>query len=252
MKKITLLFPVLLCLSSCSQDVEVPCDKFGGIQDNLCREYRYVNGKSIGFLEFEYKGDSALVASFYNTNAALLQTTTTRLKDGRTNVIVTDYPDRKSLVESWHYNEMDSLNRIVFGANDSVVEMTYEDGNRILEAHFTDSILKRYTVYHFYLNENVLFRVSDFNGQDSLLRYKTIENFSNGIRRVDYFDGNDLSSGHWRFRLSPTGLVISGEFRDENGDVAKTETYSYNSSSNPVEHIETKADQTSKSVFLYY
>lgn len=252
MKTAAYLIIALFGLSSCSTDSLIPCEEFGGVQGALCREYRSANGASVGYIEFESKGDSADVRSFYNKDLALQQTITERFKDGRTSAIVTQYPDRPSLVQSWHYNDIDSLSTIVFGANDSVFEISYADGRRKRENYLQGAVLSRYSVFLYFQDGGELFRVSDYNGQDSLLRYRTFEAFSNGKYRANFFTGSNQNLGHRVFTFSPQGLITSSETTDKNGNVSETTTYIYDSGSNLVERTEVMADRRLKSVFLYY
>ncbi|MBL4587116.1 MAG: hypothetical protein JKX84_08695 [Flavobacteriales bacterium] len=252
MKNSILAFIALCWFSSCTRDELVPCDKYGGIQGNMCREYRFVNGSSVGYLEFEHKGDTAIFTSFYNENNVLQQTSVKRFEDGRINAIATQFPDGPSLVQSWHYNELDSLSIIVFGANDSLIKVTYEEGQRVRETYSSDSVVSRYTRYQYFQADGVLFKVSDYNGKDSLLRYRILEDFSNGKKRINYFAGNNVNLGYRISDFSNSGLITSSEFRDATGIVTETATYLYNAKDNLTERAETTANSSSKSIFLYY
>lgn len=245
-----LLF-LLLLLSSCTSDGLVPCDGEGP-EGKLCREYRHANGSPVGYVEFEYQGDSVVVSSFFDQNSALQKTVTERFESGRTTVISEQYSDQDSKVQTWHYNGSDSLESIVHGANDSMLQIVYEEGKRKRESYLNAGELNRYLEYRYFQDDGNLYRIYLYNAQDVLLSYRSFEYFNTGHHRVSYFSGDHTLLGRRVYRFSQAGLISSIEFTDSSGTVTEREDYIYDGNLNLIERTETKRGQKYKSVFLYY
>ncbi len=252
MKRTIYILYALIFFSSCSTDVIIPCDETDEHSGNLCREYRYYNSSSVGYVEFEYKGDTAIVSYFYNQNNSLEQTTTEKLVDGRTSIITKQFPNAPSLIQSWHYNDMDSLAMIVYGGNDSLVEITFENGKRKNEFYYHNSILNRYNVYQYYQDDGKLLQISVFNAEDSLISYRKFEHFSTGQIRTTFYTSEQELIGRLVRSYSAQGLIIFSEFTAESGQVTEREDYSYDGAGKLTEQSGFIGNHSSKSVYLYY
>lgn len=248
MKKHLLLLIVLA--TSCTIDVPAPCGDEGNL-GSICREYRYVNGSPKGYITFARKGDSLAVSDFYNEHSRLVKTVTERFENGQTKVIVEQFPKEPSRVQTWHYNAIDSLWKVVFGANDSVLEVVYEDGKRLREAYFHAGELNRFFDYRYYQDDEKLYRVYVY-GKDSVLQsYRHYEYYSTGQNRISYFTASNILIGRRVYR-SENGLLNSIQFTDSTGIITQRADYVYDSSFNLIERTERQGNQTYKSVFLYY
>lgn len=243
-------FYLVVALTSCSTDPFTPCLE-EGIAGNLCREYRYLNNRAQGYVAYKVNGDSATVSDFYNQNSKLTKTVIERLENGQTKVIAEQYVNKPSRIQTWHYNEIDSLWKVVYGGNDSVMEISYENGKRLRETYYHAGELNRFFQYRYYQDDGKLYRIYAY-GKDSVqLSYRNFEYFSTGQNRVSYFTANHKLIGR-RVYSSANGLPQWIEFRDSTGTVTERTDYIYDSSFKLVEKTEIKSKQTYKSVFIYH
>lgn len=245
-----LLF-IVFVLSSCETDSIIPCDG-DGPTGKACREYRYHDDSPSGYVDFIYEGDSVLISEIYNQHHRLQKTLKKWSVNGQTTVIAEQYPDENTKVQTWHYNELDSLSAIVFGANDSSIQISYENGRRKTESYLIGGSLNRYFSYRYFQDDGNLYRIYRYNSQDSLLSYRSFEYFSTGQTRVSYFTSNHELIGRRVFRFSQSGLISSMEFTNAEGVVTERSDYLYDASFNLVEKTETLPSGTYKSVILYY
>ena len=247
------LILLLVLLSACSEDALVPCssEAFNG---KLCRKYQYYNDQPQGFTEYEYQGDSVVTGNVYSTDSELQKSIITRYRNGQLSIITEQFPNSNSRVETWHYNEMDSLSFIVYGANDSSLIVKYDDGKRFQQIRIAGNDTLGYSEYRYYQDDGMLYRITEFDKNDSLLSY----------RNFDYFDGNDGTFyratyytseheliGRRRFSFSQNGLISSMEYRLADGTLAESKEYIYNSAERLTEESGQRYDNTSKSVYLY-
>lgn len=246
-----LLWLMAIVLSSCTTDVLLPCSE-DGVAGELCREYRYFNDSPVGYVTFAQQGDSLMTSNSYNQASNLEKTVTEQFDDGRISIISEKFPDKESRVQTWHYNEMDSLWLIVYGANDSSLEISYENGKRLREVYSHQGVMKRYNEYRYFTDDGQLYRIYNFGGDGALLRYRSFEYFhSTGQTRVSYYSAeNDLVGK--RVYNSQNGLITSIVFSDNSGTVTERSDYIYDASLHLVEKTEMKGIDTYKSVFIYH
>lgn len=249
--KYAYLFFIAFVLSSCETDNLIPCNG-DGPSGKVCREYRYFNGSPSGYAEFTYEGDSILISEIYDQQHRLQKTLKQWSVNGKTTVIAEQYPDEDTKVQTWHYNDVDSLTAIVFGANDSSIQITYENGKRKTESYQYGDSLNRYFSYRYFQDDGNLYRIYRYNSQDSLLSYRSFEYFSTGQNRVSYYTAANELVGRKVYRFSQNGLISSIEFTDDEGVVTERSEYLYDASFNLIEKTETVPNGTYKSVFLYY
>lgn len=249
--KNAILLVFVLGLSACSTDQLVPCDG-DGPSGELCREYRYFNGTPEGYVEFEHAGDSLLVSRIYDDQHRLQKTVKQWFEDGRTSVIAEQYPDADTKVQTWNYNAMDSLEAIVYGAIDSSLMITYENGKRKKESYMKGDSVQRYFTYRYFQDDGNLYRIYHYNSDDSLLTYRSFEYFSTGQTRVSFYTSANRLIGRRVFRFSQNGLISSTEFTDSTATVTEHTDYIYDASLHLTEKSGTRPDGTYKSVFLYY
>lgn len=243
----------IFLLAGCSEDTLVPCNS-GQQTGKLCREYRYYNDQPQGFVQYHHQGDSVLVLEIYDQQSVLEKTVREQFVNGKTTVITEQFPGEVSRVQSLHYNEFDSLSLIVYGANDSSLIITYQEGKRYRETMMADDLPVRYTQYRYYQDDGMLYRITEYDGNDSILSY----------RNFDYFNGNDgtfyratlYTSAHEligrkRYGFSQSGLISSMEFRLVDGTLAESMEYIYDSAQMLTEVHGQRFANTSKSVYLY-
>ena len=157
-----------------------------------------------------------------------------------------------SQVQSWHYNAFDSLESKVFGANDSSIQISYEGSKRSEQRFFHDGELNRYLVYRYYQDDGELYRISMYDGNDSLVRYWNFDYFSSGHKRVSYYRSNHSFIGRSVFSFSQLGLITSREFTNPEGQITSGENYIYDVAGKLIEESSFNLDQTTKTIYLYY
>ncbi|MFT6211728.1 MAG: antitoxin component YwqK of YwqJK toxin-antitoxin module [Bacteroidia bacterium] len=249
MKKLAFLFS-LVVFAACSMDELTPCID-DGPEGELCREYRYFNESPEGYVEFKSSGDSVAISDFYNPNSKLVKTITERFENGQIRVVSEQFPNEASRVRTLHYNEIDSLWRVVYGANDSVLEITYENGKRLQDAYFHNGELKRYFLYRYFLDDGKLYRIYAYGADRVQLSYRNFDYFSTGQTRISSFTVDHKLIGREVYN-SQNDLLTFVQFTDSTGTVTERADYIYDAAFNLTEKTEIKAEQTYKSIFLYY
>jgi hypothetical protein len=246
---IAILFFALL--SACQTDLLLPCEEEGPV-GNICREYRYSGGSAIGFVEYEYDSQASITSRIFDQQSNLTKTIIERFENGKTTLIAEQYPDVPSKVQTWHYNEMDSLFLIYYGFNDSTLEITFENEKRIREDYFHSDSLDRWVAYRYYEDDGKLYRKSFFSAPDSMLHYENYQYFSTGQNRISYYTPNHQLIGKRVFLFSQLGLITSIEFTNAQGAVTDRTDYIYDSAGKLSEKSRLGFNQISKSVYLYY
>lgn len=247
------LILLLALLSACSEDVLVPCSS-ETLTGKLCREYRYYNDEPQGFAEYEYQGDSVVFSNVYSTSSELQETIIRRYKNGQLSVITEQFPGMDSRVETRHYNEMDSLVLVVYGANDSSQVFTYDKGKRFRQIRIAGKDTIGYSQYRYYQDDGMLYRITVYDGNDSLLSYRDFDYLSGNdgtFYRATYYTSEHELIGRRRFSFSQNGLISSMEYRLADGTLAESKEYIYDSAERLTEESGQQYGNTSKSVYLY-
>lgn len=253
--RIWLYITPFLLLFGCEQDVLVPCENELQPSGKVCREYRYYNDQPQGFVEFEHQGDTVLVSRIYSQRSIVEKTIREQFYNGQITVLTEQYPNEASRVRSFHYNEIDSLSLIVYGANDSSMTISYENGKRLREAMQIDGMTTHYREYRYYQDDGKLYRISEYDANDSLLSYRNFDYFNgNGstFYRVTYYTADHELIGRRRFSFTQNGLISSMEYRLANGALAESKDYIYDSALKLTEEYGQFYGNSSKSVYLYY
>ncbi|MDP6907987.1 MAG: hypothetical protein QF371_00705, partial [Flavobacteriales bacterium] len=185
-KPSTLLILVLM-ICSCQTDVIIPCDNEEGVSGKLCREYLYANDSPIGFKTFEHQQDTVRISYFFDSHSEPQKTLTEKFENGRLYLKIAQFENSETQVETRHYNEMDSLSIILYGANDSSVVIFYEAENRIRQEINHADTLHRYDVYRYYQDDGKLYKISTYDSADELMFYRSFEYFSTGQNRVAFY-----------------------------------------------------------------
>lgn len=248
------LFILGIVIIGCKEDGLVPCtdEQPAG---KVCREYRYYNSSPQGFVEFQHMGDSLQVATVRNASSVEVKTIRKQYDGGKLIAVTDQFPNADSRVETWHYNESDSLSFIIYGANDSTLFITYLDGKRHLETTVVNDEVTHYSELRYFEDDGKLYRVSHYNADDSLLGYRNYDYFDGNdgsFYRTTHFNGNFELIGRKRYGFSPLGLINSMEYRLADGSLAQSKEYFYDSAGKLIEEHGLLFGNTSKSVYLYY
>lgn len=249
--KNSILILLTALFASCQTDALLPCENEGPVGE-ICREYRYSDDAAIGYAEFEYETENSITENIYDHHSNLIKTIVEHFEDGKTVIIAEQYPDKESLVQSWHYNEIDSIHQIYFGGIDSLIEFTYENGKRLKDEYFHNGELDRWTSYRYYQDDGKLYRRSFYNAEDSLLRYENYQYFSTGLYRITYYTPSHQVTGRRVVGFSQLGLITSNEFTNALGVVTQNENYIYDVAGKLIERNGFNHSHSTKSVYLYY
>ena len=162
---------------------------------------------------------------------------------------------QESVVGSYHYNELDSLILIVYGTNDSSVQITYTDGKRFRESRIIDEVVVGYKEYRYFQDDGELYRISLFDENGVLLNYKNFDYFNtNGVERyrATEFMADHQMVGRRLYTFSQLGLISSMEYRLADGTIAESMDYIYDGAGKLTEQNGQRFGNSSKSVYLYY
>lgn len=219
-----------------------------------CREYRYYDDNPQGYVEFEYLGDS-VVSNFLNRNSSLEKTVIERFNNNQIISVTNQFPDQASVVGTYHYNELDSLFLIVYGANDSSLQISYENGKRLREVKVVGSDTVGSKEYRYFQDDGALYRISEFDGSGTLTAYRNFDYFNtNGTERYrtsEYTPDHQLI-GRKVYTFSQLGLISSMEFKLTDNTIAESMEYIYDGAGKLIEKNGERLGITSKSVYLYY
>lgn len=245
------IFILFVMVASCTTDPLVPCEGDGPFGE-ICREYRYIDGAAIGFVEYEHQADSVLIRRYYSQDSEIQKTLTERYENGRLQVVAAQFPNMETRVESWNYNTLDSLYSIVYGGNDSALVYVYKEGKRDTVKAIHSEELNRYDTYRYYQDDGKLYRLSSYNAQDTLQSYRVYNYFSTGQTRVSFYTSSHQLIGRRVFNFSQLGLITSVEYTDTTGTVTQRSEYIYDGAGKLTEFSETRLGMLEKSLFYYY
>lgn len=219
----------------------------------LCREYRFTNDSPIGYLEYAYRGDSAIDISTYDAQANLQKTSTERYEGGQLRTVVERFGSNNRLVRSYNYLNSGLLECIVFGAVDSVECYTYDpEGRMTLVQSLADSVKLRATEYRYFVDEDRLYRIYFYDGNDSLLEYRNHEYFLDGRVRIDHFAGDHRFLGHAVEERTADGRLLSSRFTAPDLVITHRVQCSYDVSGRLTERNATRPFGNERSVWMYH
>lgn len=244
---------VMLLLSGCAEDALVPCSENDGPAGALCREYRFDNGSPVGHWEYTYRGDSAIDIEVFNTAGRVVRTVTERYEGGLLRTVVQRSGDGRSVVSSHHYLSNDSLELIVHGGVDSTVCFTYDaEGRRSrIEVHH-GPVRVRATEYRYFVDQDRLYRVHFYDGNDSLLRYWNHEYFLDGRVRIDVYTAEHRSVGHYVQDWSADGRLLSSRFTEPDQTISRKLNLTYDAVGRLTERSETGPYLNLRTVYMYH
>jgi len=246
------LIPLLFI--GCQPDVLLPCEQsnqeWSGL---LCREYRFRNGSPIGYLDYTYRGDSAIDISTYDTQAILQKTSTERYDAGQLRTVVERFGSDNRLVRSYNYSNSGLLDCIVFGAVDSSECYTYDAQGRVrLMEWYADTLRLRATEYRYFEDEDRLYRINFYDGSDSLLEYRNHEYFLDGRVRIDHFAGDHSFLGHEVEMRTMDGRLLSSRFTAPDQSITHRTECSYDANGRLIERTATRPFGSERTVRMYH
>lgn len=251
-RSVTAILFGCFAIQSCGADELLPCDEDAALLGLLCREYRYENETPVGFVDFVYNKDSIVEQYLYDAQTILRKTVIERYEGGQLQTVAERYQNGLNIVSSYHYLSNDSLECIIFGAADSSTCFTYVNGKRFKEEAYHGPDMVRYSEYRYYPQDGRLFRISRFDGNDSLLSYLDYDYFFGGIIRVDHYLGDHTFIGYEVTDMDVAGNVLSVQYADSSGAARWRLDNTYDADGRLTETNEIFPFGSHRSVFIYH
>jgi YD repeat-containing protein len=244
---------VAALMAGCMADQPVECEPVVGAEGKLCREYRYENGNSVGYVQYAYRGDTAIDLSHFDPFHSLRKTETRSYWEGQLRSVAERFADGSRVVRSYSYLPGDSLECIVFGMVDSTVCFGYDAlHRRIRETHATGDTVTRSIDYRYFEDEDRLYRISFRDASDSITEYRNHIYFFDGTVRIEHFAGEHTFLGHAVEQWAPDGRLLSRRFSDTTGTVTATAEWRYDPQGRLTERISQEAFRSVRSILLYH
>ncbi len=243
----------LLAISGCGEDALVPCDEHAEWSGLLCREYRFGNNVPVGYLEYSYKGDSVIDITTNDTEGRLQKTATERYSGGLIRTVVERFEGGQNLVRSYNYLSNDSLECIVFGAADSSECYGYDaQGRRSSVVMWHGSEKVRSVDYRYFVDQDRLYRLNFYDGNDSLLRYWNHEYFLDGRIRIDVFTGQNSFLGHYVQNWTADGRLLNAQFTAPDQAITERTDLTYDADGRLTERNVSGPFVQSRLVYMYH
>jgi len=252
-RNISVGIALLTVLAGCMTDQPVECEALTGLEGELCREYRFENGTSVGYVQYAYRGDTAIDLSHFDPFHSLKKTETRSFWLGQLRSVVERYPDGSRVVRSYYYLPNDSLECIVFGMVDSTVCFSYDGmGRPVRETYVIGDVVTRSIEYRYFEDEDRLYRISFLDANDSITEYRNHIYFFDGTVRIEHFTGDNVFIGHAVERLRADGKLSARQFSAADGVVSENTEWSYDALGRLIERSSIKAFSNTRTIFLYH
>lgn len=230
---LVLIFTVLL--SSCRVDEFSPCDDAPGMEGLLCKEFRFENNETIGYLAYYYNSNKQLVRKDYKSaDGELKKYDTFTYATGKISAENYYNAQGKLIAEKEYlYDALLNLSNVYHIENGvEVAYKQYEYNDTLLkkESSFNYNLLENYTVYQYYNGETNLYRKSVYSSSNELLSYTNIEYFVNNYERHNHYTGSHIFTGYDVFEFDASGNIVRSSVYDFSGKRMSYIQYTYNSS----------------------
>jgi hypothetical protein len=235
MKFLSLLVTVVfISLTSCRVDEFSPCDDAPGMEGLLCKEFRFEDNESIGYLAYYYNSDKQLVRKDYkSTDGELKKYDTFTYINGKISAENSYDAEGKLLAEKEYlYDALLNLSNVYHIENGvEVAYKQYEYNDTLLkkESSFNHNLLENYTVYQYYNGETNLYRKSLYSAAGELLNYTNIEYFVNNYERHNHYTGSHIFTDYEVFEFNASGNTTRSSVYNSSGKRISYIEYSYNS-----------------------
>ncbi len=228
-----ILFSVFL--ASCSVDEFSPCDDAPGMEGMLCKEFRFENSASIGYLAYYYNSEKQLTRKEYKANSGELKKYDTFTYDNGNISVERSFDAEGKLLEEKEYQydallNLSNVYHIENGVEVAYKQFEYSDTLLQKESSFNHSQLENYTVYQYYNGETNLYRKSVYSASNELLNYTNIEYFVNNFERHNHYTGNHSFTGYDVFVFDANENITRLSVYDFSGKLLSYIEYSYNTS----------------------
>ncbi len=229
----SLVFVSFILLSSCRVDDFSPCDDAPGMEGLLCKEFRFENNVSIGYLAYYYNAEKHLSRKDYKAvDGELKKYDTFIYENGKLSKEQSYDENAKMLLEKeYHYDAFSNLSNVYHiedGVEVSYKSFEYTDTLLQKESNFNHTELENYTVYQYYNGETNLYRKSLYSAAGELLSYTNIEYFVNNYERHNHYNGSHAFTGYDVFNFDEAGNLTRSSVYDATGKLLSYIEYSYN------------------------
>jgi hypothetical protein len=234
------VFFCFVFLASCRVDEFSPCDKQEGMEGLLCsmegllcKEIRFENSVSIGYLAYYYNPEKLLSRKDYKSIEGQLKKYDTFTYENGKLSQEDSYDENGELLaqKKYFYNDLLNLSAVYFIENGVEVSYkTYEYADSLLakESTFSYNELENYTIYQYYNGETRLYRRSLYSAAGELLSYTEFEYFVNNFERHDHYTGSHAFTGYDVIILDENGNQIRSSVYNVEGTVISWIEYTYN------------------------
>jgi hypothetical protein len=229
----SLVFILSVFIASCRVDEFSPCDDAPGMEGLLCKEFRFENSESIGYLAYYYNSDKQLTRKDYNaTSGELKKYDTFAYENGQISIERSYDSEGKLLLQKdYLYDALSNLSNVYHienGVEVAYKQFEYSDTLLQKESSFNYNQLENYTVYQYYNGETNLYRKSVYSASNELLNYTTIEYFVNNYERHNHYTGNHVFTGYDVFVYAVNDNITRSSVYDFTGKLMSYIDYVYN------------------------
>ncbi len=236
MKNLFSLFIFLaVFVASCSVDEFSPCNDAPGMEGMLCKEFRFENNASIGYLAYYYNSEKQLTRMDFKANDGQLKKYDTFIYENGNISVERSYDAEGKLLneKEYQYDALSNLSNVYHienGVEVAYKQFEYSDTLLQKESSFNHSQLENYTVYQYYNGETNLYRKSVYSASNELLSYTNIEYFVNNYERHNHFTGNHIYTGYDVFVFDAGKNITRSSVYDYTGKLMSYIEYTYNAS----------------------
>ncbi len=224
---------ITLFLTSCRVDEFSPCDVQEGMEDLLCKEFRFEHNSSIGYLVYYYNEQEQLSRMEYKSTDGELKKYDTFEYDDNKLSKETAYDAKGNLIREklYTYNSTENLSNVYHIENGvEVFYKAYEYSDTLLkkESTFNHNELENYTLYQYYNGETNLYRKSFYAANGELMNYTNIEYFVNNFERHNHYTGNHVSTGYDVYTYDENQNITRFSSYNASGKLVSYIDYNYN------------------------
>ncbi len=228
------IFILFISLASCRVDEFSPCDNAPGMEGLLCKEFRFENDASIGYLAYYYNSDRLFNRKEYKaTDGQLKKYDTYEYETGKLSIEHSFTEEGKLISEKkYTYNSSSNLSNVTHiedGVEVSYKSFEYTDTLLQKESNYSFNQLDNYTVYQYYNGETNLYRKSLYSAAGELLSYTNIEYFINNYQRHNHYNGNYEFTGYDVYVYDNAQNILRFSIYDATGKLITLTEYNYSS-----------------------
>lgn len=257
--KFSLFLFLSIGLFACGVDKLSPCDGNPEMDGLLCKEYRYQEGTSIGYLSYLYNSDGQIIQTdYYSIEGTLKKFVTYQYENGQLAREASHNSDGDILRETtYNYNSDNSLSDInnnENGINKSRRVFEYQNTFLTKESQFSNEQLDSSITYQYFSDDGRLYKKSYYDSQNNLASYTTHQYFSNYKTRYNHYSSQHIFMGydleHFNADKTPQSFVSYGPL----GEITGTIEYEYNELGqlSKSSTIDTDGKVVSHTLYMYY